>query len=462
MLDKKLVEDLIIAALSTGGDFSEVFVEDKFSTSMRLIGGSIENSISGRDYGIGIRIFKGLRSIYAYTNQHSRDSLIKLALEAAQALKGLGGHAQLDLRRESQNNLHKIIRNPGDVVFTEKLNIMRSAYEAAKGYSKEISQVSVGYIDEDQRILVANSEGVFTEDQRVRTRISIESIASKVNEMQTGRVSPGAAKGFEFYEDINVRQYAEEASRMAVTMLHADLCPSGKMPVVIDNRFGGVIFHEACGHGLEATSVAKKTSVFADRIGEMVASEVVTAIDDGTIPNAWGSANIDDEGTLTKKNILIEKGVLKGYMIDKFNGRRMEMESTGSGRRQSYKYAPTSRMTNTYIAAGKSTQEEIIANTEYGLFAKEMGGGSVNPATGDFNFAVMEGYLIRNGKITTPVRGATLIGNGPNILNKIDMVGNNLGYGQGMCGSVSGSIPTDVGQPTIRVKEITVGGRREE
>ncbi len=462
MLDRKLVEELISVALSTGGDFAEVFVEDKLSTNIRLIGGSVENSISGRDFGIGIRIFKNLRSIYAYTNQHTRDALVKVTLEAAQALKASGISKDIDLRREEPVNLHRIMKRPNNVVFTEKLDLLRRAYEAAKGYSNEISQVYVTYFDEDQKVLVANSEGTFVEDERIRTRFSIESIASKDNEMQTGRVAPGKASGFEFYDEIDVAEYAKEASRMAVTMLHADLCPSGKIPVVIDNRFGGVIFHEACGHGLEASSVARKSSVFADKIGEQVASEVVTAIDDGTIPNAWGSANIDDEGTRTQKNILIENGILKGYMIDRLNARRMEMDITGSSRRQSYKFAPTSRMTNTFIAAGKSTPEEIIANTEFGLFAKEMGGGSVNPATGDFNFAVMEGYLIKNGQITTPVRGATLIGNGPNILKKIDMVGNNLGYGQGMCGASSGSIPTDVGQPTLRVQEITVGGRREE
>jgi TldD protein len=229
--------------------------------------------------------------------------------------------------------------------------------------------------------------------------------------------------------------------------------------VIIHNGFGGVIFHEACGHGLEATSVAKNNSVFAEKIGEKVASDIVTAVDDGTIPNEWGSSNIDDEGNPTQKNILIENGILKGYMIDKLNGRRMNMEPTGSSRRQSYKYPPTSRMTNTFIASGKSNFDEIISSTEKGLFAKYMGGGSVNPATGEFNFAVMEGYLVENGKIIKPVRGATLIGKGINILKKIDMVGDNLSFGQGMCGSSSGSVPANVGQPTIRVSEITVGGR---
>jgi TldD protein len=234
------------------------------------------------------------------------------------------------------------------------------------------------------------------------------------------------------------------------------------MSVIIDNGFGGVIFHEACGHGLEATAVAKNLSVFSGKLGQKIASPLVTAIDDGSIPSEWGSFAIDDEGTPSKRNVLIENGILKGYMIDKLNARRMNMDITGSGRRQSYRFAPTSRMSNTFIDNGSSTPEEIISNTEKGIYAKYMGGGSVNPSTGEFNFAVMEGYIVENGKIKEPVRGATLIGKGTDVLNKIDMVGNNLLHGQGMCGSVSGSIPANVGQPMIRVSEITVGGREGE
>ena len=459
MLDKRLIEDIIMAALSTGGDFAEVFVEDKYNSGITMIGGKVDNSISGRDFGVGIRIFKGLNSVYAYTNQHTREVLIDMAIKASGAIQGSMQDIVLNFSKYDYKNINPIKYLPNEISKNKKVDVMRQAHEAAQGYSEAISQVTIRYMDEDQKILVANSQGRFAEDQRVRTRIAIQSIASKDNEMQTGSYSPGAHMGFEFYEKIDVKEYAKEASRIAMTMLDADSCPSGKFPVIIDNQFGGVIFHEACGHGLEATSVAKNNSVFANKIGEKVASSVVTAIDDGTIPNAWGSSNIDDEGEPTQKNILIENGILKGYMIDKLNARRMEMDVTGSSRRQSYKFAPTSRMTNTYIAAGKSTKEEIISNTEFGIYAKYMGGGSVNPATGDFNFAVMEGYLIKNGKIDKPLRGATLIGNGPNILHKIDMVGSNLDYGQGMCGSVSGSIPTDVGQPTIRVSEITVGGR---
>ncbi|RXI97754.1 TldD/PmbA family protein [Anaerobacillus alkaliphilus] len=460
MLQQSLIEDLITAALSTGGDFAEIFVEDKFNTNIALVGGKIETSISGRDYGIGIRIFQGLNSVYAYTNEHDRDKLIAVALEAAQAIKGSPINLTLNLTRQAITNQHPIIHTPREVPKSKKVDVMREVYDIAKDYHELISQVSVGYKDEQQRVLIANSEGRFVEDERIRTRLAIQSVASRGNEMQTGSYLPGAHKGFELLETMNLHHYATEASRIAVTMLNAEECPSGKFPVIIDNEFGGVIFHEACGHGLEATSVAKKNSVFADQVGEQVAPEIVSYIDDGTLANEWGSANVDDEGEATRKNVLIENGILKGYLIDKLGARRMGSESTGSSRRESYKYAPTSRMTNTFIAPGKSTPEEIIANTEFGIYAKYMGGGSVNPATGDYNFAINEGYIVRNGKIAEPVRGATLIGNGPKTLQKVDMVGDNLAHGQGMCGSVSGSIPANVGQPMIRVSEITVGGRK--
>ena len=266
--------------------------------------------------------------------------------------------------------------------------------------------------------------------------------------------------GFELFstrEDMNAR--AREAARRAVTMLHADKCPAGVMPVVIDGGFGGVIFHEACGHSLEATSVAYGNSEFCGKLGQQIASRIVTAIDDGTIANEWGSENIDDEGNPTTKLVLIENGVLKNYMIDRLNARKMGMPVTGSARRQNYSFAPTSRMRNTYIAPGTDDEAEIIASCPDGLYAKVMGGGSVNPLTGEFNFAVGEGYLIRNGKIDRPVRGATLIGKGGNTISRIDRVGRRMWMAQGMCGSASGSVPTNVGQPMIRVTDMTVGGR---
>ena len=460
MLSRDLIEKILNEAVSTGGDFAEVFVEKKNSSSLYMIDGKIESSLSGKDFGIGIRIFKDTFSVYGYTNDMSEENLLKTARKIAQAVKGTKSDMVINLIKQDMENYNKIEIYPETVRKEHKIDIMKRGYFAAKNYDEEISQVRVSYADSKQNILVANTEGVWAEDERVRGRIRIESAASSGTEIQTGSMSPGASRGFEFFEKMNIEDYGREASRIAETVLHADYCPGGKMPVIIDNGFGGVIFHEACGHGLEASSVAKGNSVFAGKLGQKIASSVVSAVDDGTIPNEWGTLNIDDEGTPTKRNLLIENGILKNYMIDKLNGRRMEMESTGSGRRESYKYAPTSRMTNTFILSGNSTLDEMIASTEKGLYAKYMGGGSVNPATGNFNFAVLEGYLIENGKITSPVRGATLIGNGAEILMKIDMVGNNSALAQGMCGSVSGSIPASVGQPAIKVGEITVGGRK--
>ena len=462
MLNKRLIEDTLMAALSTGGDFAEIFVEDRTNNGIVMIGGKVESTMSGRDYGVGIRIFKGFNSVYAYTNKSDRDTLIETAKKAAAAVEGSIIDITLNLTKTDVKNINTIQIDPSAVEKTKKVQIMRKAYETAFNYDELITQVTVNYTDYIQNIMVANSEGLWKEDTRVRSRLGISSVASNNGEMQSGFFGPGASKGYEFFENLDINHYAKEASRIAVTMVNAKYCPSGRMPVIIDNGFGGVIFHEACGHGLEASYVAKGLSVFAGKMGQQIASPIVTAIDDGSIPNAWGSYSIDDEGTQSRRNVLIENGILKGYMIDKLNARRMKMDVTGSSRRQSYRFSPTSRMSNTFIDNGKSTPEEIFANTEKGLYAKNMGGGSVNPSTGEFNFAVMEGYIIEKGKIKEPVRGATLIGKGTEVLNKIDMVGNNLLQSQGMCGSVSGSIPANVGQPMIRVSELTVGGREGE
>lgn len=460
MIDKELLETVLEKALSTGGDFAEIFAEDRWDNGITLISGKIESALSGRDFGIGIRVIKDLFDIYAYTNDASESSLMTLAHEVASALEGEATIRDVKLEKKIIKNFNDIMIMPNSVNKERKIAYMKIADRYAKDYSPLISQVKVSYSDYTQNILIANSEGELIEDQRVRTRFTVQAVAAKDGDMQTGSMSPGSAKGFEFIEGLNIKTLAEEAARIAVTMVEAELCPSGQMPVVIDNGFGGVIFHEACGHGLEATSVAKGTSVFTGKIGEQVANPKVTAIDDGTMPNEWGTLSVDDEGRIPERKILIENGILKGYMIDRLGAKRMDSGSTGSGRRQSYAYAPTSRMTNTFIAPGDDRFEDMIASIDNGLYAKYMGGGSVNTATGDFNFAVMEAYLIEDGKITRPVKGATLIGNGPKVLMEIDMVGDNFSQAQGMCGSVSGTIPTNVGQPAIRVKNITVGGRR--
>ena len=463
MISKEIASQVLSKCLITGGDFAEIFEEDSISNSIGIIDSKVENALGGRSYGIGIRIFKGFKSVYAYTNDNSLSSLLDTAYKAALALGNLKEENTIILDNSFKyKNIHDIKIYPNTVDYQNKIKVMKEAYTSAKEYSTDISQVNVTYMDKTQNILIANTEGLYIEDERIRTRLGISAVASKGSENQTGFEGPGRVKGFEMFEEIDPVYYGKEAARVAHTMLHAKNCPAGKMTVAIDNGFGGVIFHEACGHSLEATSVSKGNSVFSGKLNEQIASTKVTAIDDGTLANHWGSSNIDDEGNFTKKNVLIENGILKSYMIDKLNGRRMNMKPTGSSRRQSYKYAPTSRMTNTYIQAGDDKPEDIIKSIDNGLYAKKMGGGSVNPVTGEFNFSVAEGYIVKNGEIKEPVRGATLIGKGSEVLMNIDMVGNNLAQAQGMCGSVSGSIPTNVGQPMIRVKEITVGGRSEE
>ena len=459
MLSKNIVSEVLSKCLITGGDFAEIFEDDSINNSISLVDGKVHDAIGGRSYGIGIRIFKGLKSVYAYTNNNSLDSLLETAYRAALALGEIKEEKSIVLNEKKIETIHPILYYPKDVQYEKKIAVLKTAYSGAKNYNNEISQVIANYSDKEQNVLIANTEGIYIKDTRIRTRLGVSAVASKDNENQTGFQGPGRHMGIEMFEKIDPEAAGIEAARIAHTMLHAKNCPAGNMTVAIDNGFGGVIFHEACGHALEATAVAKGNSVFAGKLGQQIASSKVTAIDDGTIPNAWGSLNIDDEGNKTQKNVLIENGILKGYMIDKLNGRRMNMKSTGSSRRQSYKYQPTSRMTNTYIAAGTDKPDDIIKSIEDGLYAKKLGGGSVNPVTGEFNFSVQEGYLVKNGVIQEPVRGASLIGKGSDVLMDIDMVGDNLELAQGICGSSSGNIPTNVGQPMIRVKKITVGGR---
>lgn len=459
MLKRSSVENIITAALETGADFAELYAEQTEQGSIGMVNGRVETAQSGLICGAGIRLFFGTQAIYGYANDMSEKNLIQIARGCAEAMKSRVRHSRKNWRESVRPCINPIRILPKNTAKSQKAEYLRLAAEAAKAYSPAITQTRTGFLEVSKHVLVANSEGVWGEEDRVRTRFTVEAVASSASEKQSGHFGPGGSEGMELFERINVEETAREAARIAVTMLGAKPCPAGKFPVVIDNGFGGVIFHEACGHGLEATAVARNASVFADRLGRQIASPLVTAIDDGTIPNAWGSSAMDDEGTPTARNVLIENGILKSYLVDRLNGRKMGAAITGSSRRQDYRFAPTSRMTNTCIAPGKSTPEEIIAATEYGLYARQMGGGSVDPATGSFNFAVLEGYMIRNGKIAEPVRGATLIGKGPEVLWDIDMVGNNLERAQGMCGSKSGSIPTDVGQPMLRVSRMTVGGR---
>ena len=459
MISREVCCRVLQKALSTGGDYAEIFAENTVNHSIHMISNAVDAIKDTNVAGAAVRVYKGLRSVMASTVDTSESGLLVCAEKAAEALGQGSAPMDIVLKEKITVNTHPVKIFPSSVGNKEKVAILKEGYFAAREYDPCITQVTGMLASVDHSIFIANSEGLMTQDQSVRTRIAIEAVAEKDGQTQTGGDRPGRKMGLEMFETVIPREVGLEAARQAVTMVSAGYCPAGVMPVAIENGFGGVIFHEACGHSLEATGVAYGRSQFAGKLGQIIASSKVTAIDDGTIPNAWGSINIDDEGTPARKNVLIKKGVLKSYMIEKFNGRRMGMESTGNARRQSYAYTPTSRMTNTYIAPGEDKNEDIIASMEYGLYAKDMGGGSVNPVTGEFNFSVNEGYIVRNGKICEPVRGASLVGKGSDIIQNIDMVGTCMEMGQGMCGSSSGSVATNVGQPLIRVSGITVGGR---
>ena len=461
MLSSSLCERVLSRALAGGGAFAEIFYEDTRSFGMVLRSGRIENAATSRPRGAGIRIYDGLRSIYVYTCDVTQAGLLRAAERAAAAVTDTKGTGKdIILHEQTFPDLHPVKTSVFSASAKARGDILRAADSAARAVSPRISQVTAGLTAKEQRVLIANSEGLYVQDTRTYTRLTCSAIASDGAENQTGTDNPGARVGFELFESrVDPAASGRKAAKTAVTMLDAPYCAAGEMPVVIAGGFGGVIFHEACGHSLEATSVQPGMSEFAGKLGQPIAAPCVTAIDDGTMPNEWGSENIDDEGTPTTRLVLIENGVLKNYMIDRLNGLKMGMAPTGSGRRESYAFAPTSRMRNTFIAPGSDDEDEMIRTMGDGLYAAQMGGGSVNPATGEFNFAVQEGYLVRDGRIVSPVRGASLIGKGSEILMRIDRVGREMTMGQGMCGSRSGSVPTNVGQPTIRVSRLTVGGK---
>lgn len=447
------------AALSTGADFADIFVEDTYSSQLTVLNSRPEQAIVGQLYGAGIRLFFGHEIVYVTTNDLSEDGLVKAARNAALS-RGTGeAKKTMPLMQVPFDSIHTYGEKPWEMDRDKKLHWLNSVDQYARARSSAVTQVDSGLNEKFQRIQIANSRGLMAYDERAYSRLRLETFVEQNGVKESGGEDEGHMGTSEIYDQVDLKSLAESAVDRALLLTKAEYAPAGEMPVVIDNAFGGVIFHEACGHGLETTAVAKEASVFCGKLGQKIAHESVTAIDDGTIENGWGSLNIDDEGNRTKKTTLIENGVLKSYIVDEMGSRQTGYDITGSGRRQSYKYAPASRMRNTYIAAGYNTFEEMIRDVDYGLYAKKMGGGSVNPGTGDYNFQVGEAYMIRNGRIEEAVKGACLIGRGIDTLGKITKVSNDLKLARGMCGSVSGSIPAAVGQPQILVSSLMVGGR---
>ena len=461
MLNKQLALDVINYASSTGADFVEIFNEDTIRHAYTVENNKVDSSSVSETSGVGLRLLKGTRSVYGSTSDKSRKSLMKLAETLSKSFEGDRELSELtSFDNVKVKQIHKRKTPVSAVPVEEIVSLLKKASSIISDYDKRIVRSIVGMAITENKIEIFNSNGKHYKDNKEYSRLTMMSVASENGKIETRFDGPGNQGGWDYFtKEINVEKIARNNAEKVILMLGAKECPSGKMPVVIGNGWGGVIFHEACGHQLEATSVAKGLSVFSNMKGQQIANTCVSAYDDGSLSNEWGSNSVDDEGGIPQKNELIKDGILTGYLVDYFNSRRMDDKPNGASRRESYKYEPTSRMSNTYIAPGNSSEEEIIKATKLGIFAVSFNGGSVDPSTGDFNFGCSEAYIIKDGKIGEPVRGATLVGNARDILKHIDMVGNNLAFGQGMCGSVSGSIPVNVGQPTIRVDEIVVGGR---
>ena len=451
-------KEILEIALATGGDFAEVYMDSTLNETIRAMSGKVDNISSSRVKGAAVRIIKDDMEVSASVTDCSVENLKKVAAKLAESINGVKSTEVLPFVEKEVKQVTKTI-TPRYDNYDFEVEVINKATKVVVEYSPEIVQVMVLVWKKIQEMFVFASDGTWQGDTRDNTRFVVQAIASDGKTMQNASSGWGMNQGMEMFDSIDIEKIAREAAHDAVEMLHAEDMVGGDIPVVINNGFGGVILHEACVHGLEATSVAKGQSVFCGKLGQKIASDIVNAVDTGVDENEWGSINVDDEGTPSQRTVLIENGILKSYLVDKRNSRIMNHPVTGSSRRESYKNQTTSRMRNTYFLNGTSTFEEIIAATKYGLFAKSMGGGSVNPATGEFNFAVNVGYLIEDGKITKPVKGATLVGSGKDVLLRIDMIANNLSCSQGMCGSLSGSIPTNVGQPTIRVSNMTVGGK---
>lgn len=460
MIDRTLIAEILDQALKKGGDFAEIYIEEKISTGIYCEEDRIEKINSGREKGAGIRVLADEKTSYVHTNDLSREGLLKAAAVAGHAARSgrAGSGSPICLQTKSAPAPLRFQKLPEEVRFEEKIEQVLAANKVARDVSEEIKQVTVAVGDTHKQVMIANSEGDLIEDDRVRIRFIVNTVASRDGVIQTGYESAGGLMGWEMLDQVSPEDMARKAGELAVKMLAARPAPVGRMPVVMSSEAGGTMVHEACGHGLEADLVQKGLSVYGGKIGTRVAAPQVSVIDDATLAGKYGTLRFDDEGTLGQRTVLIQDGVLTGYMYDRLTAQKDGVDSTGNGRRESYQHKPIPRMTNTLIAAGQDDPEEIIRSTSRGLLVRKMGGGQVNTTNGDFVFDVQEGYLIEDGRVSAPVRGATLSGNGPEVLKHIDRVGRDLGFAIGTCGKDGQGVPVADAQPTIRIKELTVGG----
>lgn len=458
MLEREIAEEVVRAARRRGGSFAELFVEERTSTSIRLDDRKVEELTTGLDRGAGVRVAEGTTYGYAYSNRLDRDSLLEAAEAASAALRGDAPGAVVDLTERIGPRTNPVEKPASDVPSATKVAWLREVDEAARGVSPEVAQVIGSYADSLQRRLIVASDGRWVREDRPRIRLVAQVVAKRDDIIQTGHYGPAACSGIEFLDRFPPRQIAETAAQRAVTMLDSVPAPAGEMTVVLGPGAGGVLFHEAVGHPLEADAVDKEASVYVGRIGERCASQLLTGVDDATIPNGWGSFDFDDEGEPSRRTVLFEDGVLQGFLYDRLRAAKAGAEPTGNGRRESYASPPIPRMTNTNILDGTSKADDIIRSTERGVHVVNLGGGQVNPASGDFVFGVSLGFLIENGEVTTPVRGANLIGRATDVMSAVDAIADDFDTWEGVCGKDGQGAPVGSGSPTLRISRITVGG----
>ncbi len=458
-LDKEILDKIIAEALSNGGDFAEVYLENRISRNIILEESQFKSGLYGISQGAGVRIISGNKTGYAYTDDINTDSLLRAARIASYVAREGGTASPVNISESSRDSFITVGKPLQEIADPERIDIMKRADQAAMDYDSRIKMAMISYYDENRSRVIANSEGIYLRDELPLIFFIVQTMSDDGNARHLSRERLSRHSGFEMFEEVSPEDVARAAAREAVDMLEAEDAPAGMMDVVMQNGWGGVLVHEAVGHPLEADNIAKGIGAFTGKVGQKVASDVFTMVDDGTIPNARGTINFDDEGTQAKRNVLIENGILKGYMTDIISAKQLGIKRTGNGRRESFRYIPIPRMTNTFIDNGKSDPADILSSTKKGIYVQSLSGGSVNPVTGVFNFTCREAYLIENGRKTKPVKGATLIGSCLDVISNIDAVGNNLAFGPGICGKGQ-SAEVDAGQPTVRIRGINVGGSK--
>jgi TldD protein len=456
LFEPRLAERVLARALARGGEFAELYAERRVSFSVSLDDHKLERAQSGRELGAAVRVIAGESTYFGHVDGLAEDDLERLADGVAAAVRGRSVEPRA-LEALERPSGQAIEQPPEQVAAGRKADMLRECDERARERGAEVVQVSAGYTEDRREVQIANSEGRLAADDRTRVRLGVQAVARREDRVETGMETLAGHAGFELFGG-DFASVADRAAGQALTMLDARPAPAGPMTVVVGNGFGGVLFHEATGHGLESDAVQKRASVYAGRLGERVAGTLVTAYDDGSLAGEWGTDAIDDEGTASQSTRVIDEGTLCFYLYDLTRARKDARPSTGNGRRESFRHLPIPRMTNTYIAPGDADPEAIIGDVARGVLAVSFAGGQVEPATGNFVFGVSEGYLIENGQVTAPLRGLTLMGNSLEVLMRIDAVGNDLAFKSGFCGKDGQRVPVGTGQPTVRISELTVGG----